>query len=443
MPFLFKIVGIVVGIIIWKTVVASFKKAKDAMDEDHDENADEPEVGEKPVPQTPHNQEEQWRQAAELISCTFDPGKEQHGNGAAITGRFSGHAITVKRFGRNYVRYFVGFRRILPTSVAVVRDQETIAERLLDGRPVYPSKMFFQSKEPMFYCSAESEEAFDQFLSVPSNRSAVLNLVHLFPSCIFSLEGLSVRLRASTPDITVINQLIAIANVLENPSNTPMSDLTRASVDSTAGNIPLPSAKASTVSTKTTKIPLPKTDTPASCRTTVIRISPEAKRTGGVDTLKASVVQNSPETPPTAKSQAETTPDPVPESSGQADSLSVESVCTVLFSKPFPGPNEHAAFDAMKGQRVSWSGELQTVLPFSMDFVFGTQKGIKASFLIHRIAHSRFSSPVQIKAVAAFPPELQSALETAKGKTVEFEGELLKFEPFAHELYLRDASLKS
>ena len=97
----------------------------------------------------------------------------------------------------------------------------------------------------------------------------------------------------------------------------------------------------------------------------------------------------------------------------------------------------------MKGQRVSWSGELQTVLPFSMDFVFGTQKGIKASFLIHRIAQSRFSSPVPIKAVAAFPPELQSALEAAKGKTVEFEGELLKFEPFAHELYLRDASLKS
>ena len=441
MPFLFKIIGIIVGIIIWKTVVASFKKAKDAMDEDNDENADKPEVREKPVSLTQPDQEKQWRQAAKLISCTFDPGKDPHGNGAAITGRFSGHAITVKRFGRNYVRYFVGFRRILPTSVAVVRDQETIAERLLDGRPVYPSKMFFQSKEPMFYCSAESEEVFDQFLSVPSNRSAVLNLVHLFPSCIFSLEGLSVRLRASTPDITVVNQLIAIANVLENPSKTPMSDLTKASLDSTAGNIPLPSA---TVSTKTTKIPLPKTNTPTSCRTTVIRISPEAKRTGGSDTLKASVVRNSPETPPTEEPlPPETAPEQVQDSPTSAYFLSVESVCAALFSKPFPGKEEHDAFEAMKGQRVSWSGVLQTVLPFSMDFVFGSDQGVKVSFLIHRIAQSQYGAPVSIKAVAAFPPELQSELEAAKGKTVQFEGELLKFEPFSHELYLRDASLKS
>ena len=121
--------------------------------------------------------------------------------------------------------------------------------------------------------------------------------------------------------------------------------------------------------------------------------------------------------------------------------MDVESVCATLFGKAFPGTEERAAFDAMKGRRVRWSGELLMSLPFSMDFVFGSRKGVKATILICRLTQG--SVPVQIKAVAAFPPELRGQLESAKGKTVVFEGELFKFEPFARELYLQDASLVS
>jgi hypothetical protein len=124
-----------------------------------------------------------------------------------------------------------------------------------------------------------------------------------------------------------------------------------------------------------------------------------------------------------------------------SDALNVESVCAALFGKSFPGAEERAAFDAMKGRRVRWSGELLMSLPFSMDFVFGSQKGVKSTLLICK--YMQGSVPVQIKAVAAFPPELRERLESLKGKTVLFEGELLKFEPFAREIYLQNASLES
>jgi hypothetical protein len=123
--------------------------------------------------------------------------------------------------------------------------------------------------------------------------------------------------------------------------------------------------------------------------------------------------------------------------------LDVESVCAVLFAKSFPGAEERAAFDAMKGRRVRWSGELQMSLPFSMDFTFGSRRGVKATLLVCRMAQGQSGMKVPIKAVAAFPPELRAALEAAKGKTVVFSGEILKFESFAREIYLQDARLEA
>ena len=163
------------------------------------------------------------------------------------------------------------------------------------------------------------------------------------------------------------------------------------------------------------------------------------------DTPKADVVRSSNSSAPAVSAS------PQPGEAGQfrgegsvsdaGDALTVESVCAALFGKSFPGTEERAAFEAMKGRRVRWSGELQLSLPFSMDFVFGSQKGVKATILIGKFMQG--SVPAQIKAVAAFPPELREHLESAKGKTVVFEGDLLKFEPFAREIYLQDASLES
>ena len=456
MPFLFKLVAILIGIFIWKAVVGSFRKAGKAMHDDSDDGD-----GDGGSASAAHlDLEEQWRQAARQLACEFDPGKSPNGKDASITGRFSGHAITIKRFGRNYVRYFVSFRRPPAFQVCVVRDLESIAERILDGHPIFPSKMFFSSQEPDFYCSAESEEAFDRFLDTPSNRSAVLNLVRLFPAGMFNNEGVSVRLRAATPDVSVISRMAAIANALEAPSSIPMPDLETASKktplhmpevrpfppadeeeEDTPKRFP-PIQIGKSPARKTSKIAHPTggADTSSSRRTTVIRISPEAKRSGQTDTLKADVVRSANSSAPPVPAEPEKTPVPV-QNTAADENLTVDSVCAALFGKAFPGAEERAAFDAMKGKRVRWSGELQMSLPFSMDFVFGSRKGVKATILICKLAQG--AVPVQIKAVAAFPPELRERLESAKGKPVVFEGELLKFEPFAREIYLQNASLES
>lgn len=459
MPFLFKLVAILIGIFIWKAVVGSFRKANKAMHDDSYGDADEG----KAASAAQTELEKQWRETAKnLPLSTFEPGDAPNAKKASITGSYSGHAFAIKRFGRNYVRYFVAFKKTPGFHVCVVRDLETIAARIMDGHPIYPSKMFFSSQEPDFYCSAESEEAFDRFLNTPSNRSAVLNLVRLYPAAMFNDEGVSVRLRAKTPDREVLVRMFMVVTALENPSQTPMPDLLIAqkkglfyalpkdfqpAVDARAEDTPKrfpPIQIGKSPASKTSKIArqADAPDTSSSRRTAVIRIPPEAKRSGQTDTPKVDVVRGSGPSSPAVLAPVEREGSPVPvKNPFIPEKLTIESVCAALFGKAFPGAEERAVFEAMKGHRVRWSGELLMSLPFSMDFVFGSQKGVKATILICKLAQG--SVPVQIKAVAAFSPDLRERLESSKGKTIEFEGDLLKFEPFAREIYLQDASLES
>ena len=369
MPFLFKIIAILIGIFIWKAVMTSFRKASKAMHDDSHDGEDDS------IPVAQSDLETQWREAAELIPLsTFDPGDAPNAKNASITGSFSGHVFTIKRFGHNFVRYFVAFKKTPGFHVCVVRDLETIAERILDGHPIYPSKMFFSSQEPDFFCSAESEDAFDRFLNTPSNRSAVLNLVRLFPAGMFNNEGVSVRLRGKVPDREVLVRMSMIVTALENPSQTPMPDMQIAQKKGLFYNVPkdfppavdakeeedtpkrFPPLPVDTAS-KTVRIPLPSNTPSSSQRTTVIRISSEAKRMNKSDTPKADVVRSSspaasPVPAPAAPPASATKPPPCPSEaghirSGGTASLTVESVSVALFGKSFPGAEERAAFDAM------------------------------------------------------------------------------------------------
>ena len=396
---LFKILGILVGIFIWRIVMMSFAKARKAIREDETRGKEEPQSREQP------DLKDQWRQTANRLSCSFDPGKMANGNDMSISGRYSGHEVTIRRFGRNYIRFFVAFRRPPKFQVCVVRDHESIAGRILAGHPVFPSRMFFSSQEPEFYCSAESEEAFDRFLDVPLNRSAVLNLVRFFPSGMFNQDGISVRLPAMVPDPDVVRRMIAIADALEASSQTSSPDSTTAPKKNPQPLSPVPAMRSAS---------------PAPTGNRAVPVAP-------------------------AEHQAVPAPkqSPVSRPSSTDSALTVESVCAALFAKSFPGAEERAAFDAMKGRRVRWSGEVQTVMPFSMDFVFGSNKGVRVTLLICTLPQGQSGFPARIKAVAAFPPELRTELEAAKGKTIVFEGQLLKFEPFAREIFLQEASLVS
>ena len=457
--FLFRILCIVIGIIIWKAVASSFSKVKKAMrdddpDTDSDTDDDTGDEAEEDVtaPQATVFRNEQWKLAAQQLGCTFDPGKRSDGRDVSFSGKVSGYPVTVKRFGYNYVRYFVAFRKPLQSRICVVQDLEPIAKRILDGRPVFSSKMFFSSREPVFFCSADSEEAFDRFLNVPSNRSAVLNLVRTFPAGMFNPEGVSVRLRAMTPDVGTVRQMIALARTLEAPSGDLMPDLMAAQKKDLVSIPPVQPLRSGP--------PAEEEDTPKRFQPIQIGgeyrwnespapapdLSPATSPSEAGDNRSGDSAATSPGEAGDNLSggSAITSPGEAGDNrSGGSASMDVESVCSVLFAKSFPGAEERAAFDAMKGRRVRWSGELQMCLPFSMDFTFGSRRGVKATLLVCRIAQGHSGTPVTIKAVAAFPPEQQRELEAAKGRTVVFSGEILKFEPFAREIYLQDARLEA
>ena len=471
-PFLSKLFALVAAIVIWKVFMSMINGArtmKRSMDEDAEREglADD---GKGPVPQARRDFLDLWQEAAKALGCKFEPGDSADGKNASISGHFSGRNILIKRFGHNYVRYFVEMRRTPGIQVCVVRDLDTIAERILDGHPIFPSRMFFPSSEPAFFCSADSEDAFDRFLAVPSNRSAVLNLVRHFPACTFNPEGVSVRLRASTPDVSVIDAMSAIANALESPSDTPMPDIQLQRTDkkrrvspsvAESQDFDVPPEREDTpkrhsplkvdVSSDTARLRRMRDDA-ASRKTTIICInSDDAEDFAKQRTTHLNIAEDVSEPAESVEATGTTEfPDEAPAApetpanAPDADSpLSIGSVCATLFTKPFPGNEERAAFDAMKGQRVRWQGELLAAMPFSMDFVFGSTRGVKATLAVWKVRQSKFGVPVQIKVVAAFAPELQRDLDAAKGRTITFEGTLLKFEPFAHEIYLQDATIAS
>ena len=461
--FLFKILAIVFGIIMWRVIKSSFDKAKKAMQEDDYEPDDDEDTEDVSASQEAVARNGQWKLAAQQLGCAFDPGKRNDGKDVSISGKVSGYAVTIKRFGHNYVRYFVAFRRPLQSRVCVVQDLEPIAKRILDGHPVFSSKMFFSSREPVFFCSADSEDAFDRFLNVTSNRSAVLNLVRTFPAGMFNDEGISVRLRAMTPDVGTVRQMVAIAKTLESPSGSTMPDLTIAPKKDL---VSIPPVQSFSPAPPVQEDDVPKRFPPIQIgdeyRRNDSTVSPSMSlseagdnRSGDLASPSPSVAGDNysggPASPRAAgdnRSGDSASPSPSAagdnRSGGSASSeLDVESVCAVLFAKSFPGAEERAAFDAMKGRRVRWIGELQMSLPFSMDFTFGSRRGVKATLLVCKMAQGQSGMPVAIKAVAAFPPELQSTLEASKGKTVVFSGEILKFEPFAREIYLQNALLEA
>ena len=144
-PLLSKLFGIIAGIVIWKVFMSMINGArtvKKSMDEDA-EREGLGDDGKGPVPQARRDFLDQWQEAAKELGCKFEPGDSPDGKNASISGRFSGRNILIKRFGRNYVRYFVELRRAPGIRVCVVRDLDIIAERILDGHPVFPSRMFF------------------------------------------------------------------------------------------------------------------------------------------------------------------------------------------------------------------------------------------------------------------------------------------------------------
>jgi hypothetical protein len=87
---------------------------------------------------------------------------------------------------------------------------------------------------------------------------------------------------------------------------------------------------------------------------------------------------------------------------------------------------------------VRWSGELERVESFASDFVFGTEPGTRAVVELYKVEQDYFGVH-EVMAVLQLPPEAEEALASRVGERIEFEGRLVRVDPFVRNLFLADA----
>ena len=136
---------------------------------------------------------------------------------------------------------------------------------------------------------------------------------------------------------------------------------------------------------------------------------------------------------------AETAPQTQPVSDNNL--LRKEVLIPALFGSTFAGTKEKELFEKVKGREVLWSGTVKSEYEFGMDFVFGSQGGVKTTLELMDIQQGTYSMKVKIKAVVCFPKEDLQKLRALNGKEITFSGILLKFEGFAKEVYLTSGKL--
>lgn len=132
---------------------------------------------------------------------------------------------------------------------------------------------------------------------------------------------------------------------------------------------------------------------------------------------------------------------PVAAATGSDAMPSKEQMLAVIWRSSSVGPKEKEFFEKYKGQSVCWDGVLKTAYDYSTDFVFGSGGGVKGTLEIYEMTPGGSLLRTKIKAVVSFPKEDAPILKNASGKTVLFEGNLLKLEPFAREIYLTDGKI--
>ena len=143
------------------------------------------------------------------------------------------------------------------------------------------------------------------------------------------------------------------------------------------------------------------------------------------------------EAPPDA---AETEPDiPAPPPVGpDAAGIDPATFCGVVFA---PGMLSFASTQAFRqnfeGRQIHWTGTLETVTPFSYDFDFGSQGGLKAVFALPSADSAGGREP---KAVIGLPGDAGD-LEQRIGQAVAFTGRLIKVDGLARKIFVAEAAI--
>ena len=97
---------------------------------------------------------------------------------------------------------------------------------------------------------------------------------------------------------------------------------------------------------------------------------------------------------------AETAPQAQPVSDNNL--LRKEVLIPALFGSTFAGAKEKELFEKVKGREVVWSGTVKSEYEFGMDFVFGSQGGVKTTLELMDIQQGTYSMKVRSRLSSVF-----------------------------------------
>jgi hypothetical protein len=144
-----------------------------------------------------------------------------------------------------------------------------------------------------------------------------------------------------------------------------------------------------------------------------------------------------PELAAEAEPEPEPEPAPVAVSPPPASAVELDEFCAVMFRPGTMSFEASKTFEQQfKGEQVAWSGVLQSVEPYSYDFVFGAGKGVKATLVIHEV-EGGFIGKGEVKAVLQLPAST-AGLEGRIGEQVAFAGTLAKVDGLMRKVFVAD-----
>jgi hypothetical protein len=354
---------------------------------------------------------EAWQAAAETYGLLHKPAG--FWSGPKLSGPLSGNQLTVDMKNRNTASAATRFRLAMRPLNLGLRLKRKGFWNSLKPRTVTGDKAF----DNQVVVEARNGPALREFLT-PERRTTIQSFLASFKGAVVADDAISLTTRGYVKEademLGAIDAMLRVAHVLSNETRSP-------AVERSEG------ARAPTIA-RTDKVD-------------AVSLAPD------LESEVAHPDESDPELADVRADESEQRKELEVEATARSDSPiaqqntpSVEEFCAKVFA---PGALSFSANQIFKesyhGERIVWTGTLESITPFNFDFDFGSGRGTKA---VLTILESDAVGSRKVQAVIGLAPGIEG-LEHRIGQSVSFAGQLLKVDGLAKRVVIADAELQS
>jgi len=368
-----------------------------------------------------------WQTAAETYGLLLRPAS--FWKGPKLSGLLSGNELTVDIKDRNTAsaatRFRLGMRPLnLGWRLKKRGFWNSLRPRILTGDSAFDNQVVIEGHNDL---------AVQQFLT-PERRKVIQGFLGSFKGAAITDSEIAFRITGDVKKaddmLGAIDAMTQVASVLESSP--------RAATVSRIGS----ASAAMTVPQEVSRSVVPE---PSPVATSEFRQSNVDEADVGleVDTDEVVPTESAVSDVLTVEPDGATEPkkeaSPAPESGVPSESSpSVEEFCATVFA---PGALSFAANQKFKasyeGQRIAWTGTLNSITPFTFDFDFGTGRGTKA---VLTVLKGDGAGSRDVQAVIGLPSGVDTLYDCI-GQPIAFEGRLHKVDGLAKRIVIADAAL--